>query len=280
MAGHEKAQRRVVSNGALGLRGAARVGCYGHGSYSRGYGYGHAGHGFRYGGYRRSDYSSKTYDSSAYIERGAEPGTSEQRNNRGGYGKGDAPPAGGGNSAPASSGGSENPMRSPGWSVLAAGNYSGALADFAVEAESNPTRGVPKVGYALSAAAGGDLGRGVSAMRRAFLIDPHSVEYVVIDDRLRPQVEQLVSRYEQHPESAGPDSAFMVASLRYLLGDMETARISIAQAAQTGDRSDSARNLKQLIDQRAGQGGSGVTLDTQSAPGAGASSDASSYSRQ
>ncbi|MBI2509683.1 MAG: hypothetical protein HYV99_06905, partial [Betaproteobacteria bacterium] len=149
------------------------------------------------------------------------------------------------------------------------------LANFAVEAESNPTRGVPKVGYALAAAAGGDLGRGVWAMRRALRINPRSVEYIVIDDRLRPQVEQLASRYQQDLESAGPDpgSAFMLASLRYLLSDTEAARNSIEQALQGGDRSDSARNLKQLIDQRAGQGGSDVALDTQPAPGARTSSE-------
>lgn len=279
----------------------------GYGGYGHGY-YGHGGYGYgggllygllsipahvigavfgypHHGSYGRSDYSSRTYDSSVYIERGAGPETSEQSNDGGGYGGGATPPAGGGGSGkggPASKGGSADPMGSPGWGVLAAGNYSGALTDFAVEAESNPSRGVPKVGYALSAAAGGDLGRGVWAMRRAFRIDPHSVEYVVIDDRLRSQVEQLAGRYQRHLESAGsdPDSAFMVASLRYLLSDMEAARSSIAQAAQNGDTSESMRNLKHLIDQRAGQAGSGVALDTQPAPGARASSEASSYGEQ
>lgn len=168
--------------------------------------------------------------------------------------------------------GSMNVMDGAGWSLLAEGSYPGALASFAAQAQSAPTRGVPKVGYALSAAAAGDPGRGVWAMRRAFLSDPDSIEYVVMDERLRLQVEQLVQRYQERLDGTGPGagSEFMMASLHYLLGDTEAARGSIEQALHSGDRSESTRNLQRLIDRRLGQGGASPAPDSRPEPGAGA----------
>jgi len=139
----------------------------------------------------------------------------------------------------------------PAWNLLAAGRYDDALSRFAIKAQSNPRRSAPKTGYALAAAGVGDTARGVWAMRRAFRIDPDGVEYVRVDEKLRPRVETLLRRYEA--DLRGPnhhaDSAFMVASLHYLLGDYEAARTTLQQAVDYGDRNTSAANLERLLSQ-------------------------------
>ncbi len=145
-----------------------------------------------------------------------------------------------------------------GWARLAEGRYSQALSIFAAQASGRPNEGRPKVGFALSAAAGGDLRRGVWAMRRAMRIDPNSMHYMTIDQPLRSRVEQLVTRYN---DDAGrtvrnAEAAFMLASLHYLLGDMNSARNAVDQAVADGDPNSSTSNLKHLI-------GVDLTPDTQ-----------------
>lgn len=139
-----------------------------------------------------------------------------------------------------------------GWARLADGQYTLALSVFAAAATNQPKSGRPKVGYALSAAAAGDLRRGVWAMRRALEIDPDSIHYVTIDASLRPRVERLVTRYRTYPDrtSGNADAAFMLASLHYLLGDVKSARIQVDLGVAAGDRSSSAANLAGLIDKK------------------------------
>ena len=136
------------------------------------------------------------------------------------------------------------------WARLADGQYTLALSAFAAAAKSQPKSGRPKVGYALSAAAAGDLRRGVWAMRRALEIDPDSIHYVTIDESLRPRIEQLIARYQTNPDrtSGNADAAFMLASLYYLLGDLKSARIQVDLGVAAGDRSSSTANLARLID--------------------------------
>ncbi len=139
-----------------------------------------------------------------------------------------------------------------GWARLADGQYSLALSAFAAAAKSQPKSGRPKVGYALSAAAAGDLRRGVWAMRRALEIDPDSIHYVTIDESLRPRIEQLIARYQTNPDrtSGNADAAFMLASLHYLLGDVKSARIQVDLGLAAGDRSSSDPNLARLINKK------------------------------
>ncbi len=150
-----------------------------------------------------------------------------------------------------------------GWARLADGHYSRALSIFAAETGSNPTNGGPKVGYALSAAAGGDLRRGVWAMRRALRIDPDSMHYVTVDEPLRRRVEYLVTQYQNNPGNTldATESAFMLASLHYLLRDIASARTAIDVAVANGERSPSTTNLARLID-------GGLTPEKQHAAGA------------
>ncbi len=137
-----------------------------------------------------------------------------------------------------------------GWARLAEGQYSAALSIFAEQATSQPKSGRPKVGYALSAAASGDLRQGIWAMRRAIEIDPDSIHYMTIDESLRPRIEQLIARYQTNPDrtSGNADAAFMRASLHYLLGNAKSARSQADLAVAAGDRRSSTVNLERLID--------------------------------
>lgn len=135
-----------------------------------------------------------------------------------------------------------------GWSYLADGQYSTALGAFAREAEGNPRHGVPKVGYALSAAAAGDYSRGVWAMRRAWQFDPQGVEYLALDARGQAVVRELADRYQQRfKEHADADSAFMVAALRYITQEKDTARAYLQEPAASADHSVSADNLRRKL---------------------------------
>ncbi|MCG8653274.1 MAG: hypothetical protein MI861_25775 [Pirellulales bacterium] len=141
----------------------------------------------------------------------------------------------------------------PGWPLLAAGDERAALNAFGAQAASNPSMGGPKIGYALAAAACGDLSTGVWAMRRACSVDSNAMHYVQLDDQVRPSIKQLISQYQraQGTNLAGRDSAFMLASLHYLLGNMTAADTAIEEAARDGDRDPSTTNLARLIADRA-----------------------------
>ncbi len=92
--------------------------------------------------------------------------------------------------------GREPSLESSGWSLLRSGRPVDALREFANEAPRHPSHGLPKIGYALSTAASGDLERGSLAMRRAMRIDPDAAHYLVLDEELRGRIDQLVKEYD------------------------------------------------------------------------------------
>ncbi len=207
-------------------------------SYGRRYGY----YPYRYSG------AYGSYPTTPPI---TAPGGQGAAPNGGAYGGNAAtPPTTGPDHSGASRGRGRDTMDGDGWARLAEGRYSQALSIFAAETSDRPNAGRPKVGYALSTAASGDLRRGVWAMRRALRIDPESMHYMTVEEPLRSRVVQLITRYR---DNAGPavhnaEAAFMLASLHYLLGDTDSARTAIDQAVADGDRSSSTGNLKRLID--------------------------------
>lgn len=134
-----------------------------------------------------------------------------------------------------------------GWALLEDGEARKALQVFTDEARSNPDAGMPKVGYALAAAALGDWKRGVWAMRRAARIDADALHYVAIGGELRQVVSRLIEDYgdEQYHRLPTKDAAFMRAALYYLLHEIAFAR----EALQTRDNRESTRNLSRLIEE-------------------------------
>lgn len=234
---------------------------YGYGGYG---GYGGSYYGGRYGGYGGSHYGgyryygyrggySRGYRSGRYYG-----GYPYRRYSHGGAYSGYSYPRPRAPGNAGASNGVTNPVPQPngnasrasvsngGWTRLADGQYTAAIAIFAKVVTSEPKSGRPKVGYALSAAAFGDLRRGVWAMRRAFAIDPDSIHYVTIGESLRPRIVQLIARYRTDRRSG--DAAFMRASLHYLLGDATAARGQADLAVAAGDRRPSTVNLVRLID--------------------------------
>ncbi|MFQ5351897.1 MAG: hypothetical protein ACE5D3_02355 [Candidatus Binatia bacterium] len=135
------------------------------------------------------------------------------------------------------------------WLWLAGGRVGEAQNEFARQAERNPRAGAPKAGYSLAVALGGNMDRAVWAMRRAFRIDPDSLRYLLIEERLRPKLRRLVDEYSARVDSRDPavDSAFMVAALRYIMHDDGGARSAIDRAIADGDLSQSSANLRRLV---------------------------------
>ena len=136
------------------------------------------------------------------------------------------------------------------WALLATDRPQDALQEFALQAAGEPTKGAPKIGYALASAMAGDLAKGAWTMRRALHIDADAMHYVEIDQQLRPRVEQLAGEYQeaQDPPTANPDMTFMLAALHYLLGNVDAAHDAMRRLVHEGDSNTSARNLRQLIE--------------------------------
>lgn len=130
-----------------------------------------------------------------------------------------------------------------GWKLLSEGKSAEALRVFSSQAQSNPKDGVPKAGYAIAAAANGDLAAGIGAMRRAFRIDPKSLHYVSVDAELEAVLHDLAARYENY----GPDGAFMQAAFAYLRRDYAIAAVQIDAAVSAGDKHKSTRKLRKLL---------------------------------
>ena len=143
------------------------------------------------------------------------------------------------------------------WESLAQGDPRRALSQFWVEAQSYPKAGLPKIGYALSSAASGDLKQAVVAMRRAFKIDPDSLRHYKLDPRLQPLVNNLIASYQYSRGHRGrrKNEAFMVAALSYLNHDYATAYQALERAERDGDRSRSFRNLRDFLRQEKIAGG-------------------------
>ena len=135
------------------------------------------------------------------------------------------------------------------WSALVQGQTHLALSQFGSEAQAYPQAGVPKIGYALAAAASGDLKQGVVAMRRAFKIDPHSLNNYRFNQNMQPLVNNLLGLYQYKLSHRGRhrDEAFMIAALSYLNGNQAEAQHSLERARHDGDRSRSFKNLRDFL---------------------------------
>jgi len=145
-----------------------------------------------------------------------------------------------------------NNQEKNGWELLADGEASHALEVFAQQVQRNPDFGGPKIGYALSAAVAGDPYFGVWEMRRASRINSSSMQAFKLPERLGPTVGKLIRKFkdEQLKKARKDDVSFMLASLHFLLQNTDSAKTAIDLAIRKGDRSQSARNLKRIIDQQ------------------------------
>ena len=139
-------------------------------------------------------------------------------------------------------------LEESGWTPLADGRTSEAHERFGELAERNPHLPLPRLGHALSSASLGDLEAGVVSMRQALRIDDGSFAAAPVDELLRERLGALVDRYPVGAGEEGDD--FMRAALHYLRDEPEAAEVAVDLAIERGDRSESARRLKQLITER------------------------------
>jgi len=203
---------------------------YGYGHHAYGYGhhsYGYPSYGYGYSNYGHHDYS---YSTPYASDDGYSSGSTYQSRT---YDRGGSDIATGN-----------------GWTLLGNNQASAALTDFGRQAQASPSKGDPKVGYALASADLGRLDKGVWAMRRALRTDPDALHYVTLDQQLDAKVEHIIQQYEKKLaySSSDGDAAFMLASLHYLRRDIEAAHTNIDQAMLANHVSASTRNLKDLID--------------------------------
>ena len=87
-------------------------------------------------------------------------------------------------------------------------------------------------------------------MRRALRVDPGTLHYMELDEKLAYRVRGLIEAYRRALEDANPrpDQAFMVAALQYLVRDREAALKAARRAVIDGDKDQSVQNLTRLIE--------------------------------
>ncbi len=205
---------------------------YGHHYYGHHYGYGYPYYGHYYG------YYSFPYDRYSYREPYGSNDGYDRGNSSSLYRRHD------------DDRGNSHRTAGHGWALLGKNQASAALTDFGRQAQASPAKGGPKVGYALASADLGRLDRGVWAMRRALRIDPEALHYIAMDRHLNAKVDQIIRQYRNRRaySSRDADTAFMLASLHYLKGDMHAARTNIDRAMLSHHVSTSTKNLRALID--------------------------------
>lgn len=138
------------------------------------------------------------------------------------------------------------------WAALADGRFYQAADLFTDKIDDHPSLGMPRIGYAITAARYGDLSTGVRAMREALHYDPESLRYVPRNDLLDAKYENVLDRYRSSFERAEhqADPAFMIACLEFILGHKVKSVQMLDRALKAGDDSVAAQNLKDLLDAR------------------------------
>ena len=136
------------------------------------------------------------------------------------------------------------------WELLADGHAVAAYQAFECLSPAVPDDGYLLVGLALSAAAIGEHDHAVAALRTAMRVDPVSLRDVPGGDRLDVLLSDTADHYDARARAAygNVDALFMVAALRYLLGQDHIAHYAIEIAITLGDVDASAHNLKGLIE--------------------------------
>lgn len=136
---------------------------------------------------------------------------------------------------------------SEGWELVGKDRPEKALDIFGHFAKKSPYEGEAKIGFAIAAAQNRRMFDGVLAMRRALKYDPDSLNRVPVDDALRREIHELTENYQSrfHGLSAS-DTHFMVASLYYLINDLDRCIAALEKNHAAGDNAVSTINLYRL----------------------------------
>ncbi len=135
------------------------------------------------------------------------------------------------------------------WALLADGQAAAAYRAFECLSPAVPDDGYLLVGLAISAAAIGEHDHAVTALRTAMRVDPVSLLDVPGSDRLDVLLSHTADHYDTRARAGygDVDALFMVAALRYLLGQHHIAHYAVEIAIALGDVDPSTRNLKGVI---------------------------------
>jgi hypothetical protein len=138
-----------------------------------------------------------------------------------------------------------------GWGLLADGNARDARRAFDRQMNAYQNDGLAYIGYALAAALLNRDDEAVAVMRLAMRIDPESILEVPFDQRLHDQIwfalDLFLDRADRNPQDV--DAQFMIAALRFMMGDSTLSFFAIDRALDGGDMDQSAMNLRALIRQ-------------------------------
>lgn len=135
-----------------------------------------------------------------------------------------------------------------GWDKLAKGDAGHALDIFAVQSQQQLHNGVPRIGFALAAAAIGDRDRGMRAMRKAVSMDPNALQNLTLNPDVFATIDFLQGEYSRaiQSDNNNTDDAFMLATLSVMKNDFATAQ----ELMNNTDTSNSAKNLRELLEVR------------------------------
>jgi hypothetical protein len=136
------------------------------------------------------------------------------------------------------------------WALLAEGAVVRAHDTFDCLARITPDDALPKIGLAIAAGLHDEHGEAVHTMRDALRQDPVSLLDVPAGSRLDEQLHALAEHYDEQArrQYGNVDALFMVATLRYLLGDDSAAHYAIDVGINLGDNDESAHILQSLIE--------------------------------
>jgi hypothetical protein len=136
------------------------------------------------------------------------------------------------------------------WALLADGHAVAAYELFECLSRAVPDDGYLLVGLAIAAASVGEDDLAVNALRTAMRTDPVSLLDVPAGDPVDALLAAAADRYDARARGGygDVDALFMVAAMRYLLGEDHAAHYAIEVAVTLGDDDTSTRNLKGLIE--------------------------------
>jgi|GEM_PF-2819883 len=136
-----------------------------------------------------------------------------------------------------------------GFEALEYGDWNTARRRFARAASLAPEWGLPRIGYALACAAGGNTQSASRLMTQAFERDPYSALEMPWSDSLIDTVMQLEGFYTDRAINGynPADDWFMLASMRLLLNDPDGAAEATFEAEVAGNRSDAIQGLLDVL---------------------------------
>jgi tetratricopeptide (TPR) repeat protein len=156
-----------------------------------------------------------------------------------------------------------------GWDLLSAGDLREARRAFDRAMIARPGDALAAIGYSISTALLERDQEAVAIMRRALREDPEALHEVPQGVRIDDHLRNLALRYEARSQARRDvDDQFMLAVMRYLLGDVHQAFYALDRGLDLGDSDASAANLRSLIRQAMEQPSSRAPVTAPMAPAA------------